>query len=100
MEHAQLKIAFADHLPRSQRAHWNAPVSRGLQQLSCGWVEREPNAFPDPSRPEIVGQCDGSAEMVGIGMRDEHGIERPDAARPERRSQHAVADVDASAKRN
>ena len=57
-------------------------------------------AVPDLARREVAHQRHRAADVIGIAVRDGEVVQPPDAARAQRRAEHAIADVEVAAHRH
>ena len=86
--------------PRCTIRHSRPADSASATRSRRARVRRHGNAFPDRARPERPDDGRRAADVIGIAVRDDEGVEASDAERAQGRRHDALPDVEARRSRS
>ena len=92
-QHRDLRAPQRDRITGAQRSHSDVKT-RGLTQQRVVGVRRWVVAHPEFIGMEVAQNRRESAHVIGVGMAERHCIKVADAARPERRGDYLVANIE------
>jgi hypothetical protein len=97
---AQLDAAKREAIAALKRSPAGASLGRGLLEAPGCFVVGDRHSLPRLRRRERAHQRQRAADVIGVAVSNDEIVKAGDRTRPQRRAEHAVADIEAPAHRD